>query len=68
MRPRRLQTGLERAEARIPIHRLVDDKAPADGEGFEPPVPFWGTAVFKTAAFDHSATHPIFLDLFPNTR
>jgi len=29
----------------------------ADGEGFEPPVPF-GTVVFKTTAFDHSATHP----------
>ncbi len=29
----------------------------ADGEGFEPPVPC-GTAVFKTAAIDHSATHP----------
>lgn len=30
----------------------------ADGEGFEPPVPC-GTAVFKTAAIVHSATHPI---------
>jgi hypothetical protein len=29
----------------------------ADGEGFEPPVPF-GTPVFKTGAIDHSATHP----------
>ena len=26
----------------------------AEGEGFEPPVPY-GTTVFKTAAFDHSA-------------
>ncbi len=26
----------------------------AEGEGFEPPVPF-GTTVFKTAAFDRSA-------------
>ena len=26
-------------------------------EGFEPPVPF-GTAVFKTAALNHSATPP----------
>ena len=30
----------------------------AEGEGFEPPVPL-GTAVFKTAAFDHSATPPV---------
>jgi hypothetical protein len=30
----------------------------ADGEGFEPPVPF-GTPVFKTGAIVHSATHPI---------
>ncbi len=29
----------------------------ADGEGFEPPEPF-GSAVFKTAAIVHSATHP----------
>ena len=29
----------------------------AEGEGFEPPVP-GGTAVFKTAAFVHSATPP----------
>ena len=27
----------------------------AEEEGFEPPVPC-GTTVFKTAAFDHSAT------------
>ena len=30
----------------------------AEREGFEPPVPFWGTAVFETAAFDHSAISP----------
>ncbi len=30
----------------------------AEGEGFEPPVPF-GTTVFKTAAFDHSANPPL---------
>ena len=30
----------------------------AEGEGFEPPVPC-GTAVFKTAAFVHSATPPL---------
>ena len=29
----------------------------AEKEGFEPPVPC-GTTVFKTAAFDHSATSP----------
>ena len=31
--------------------------AGAEEEGFEPPVP-WGTTVFKTAAFDHSAIPP----------
>ena len=30
----------------------------AEEEGFEPPVPF-GTAVFKTAALNHSATPPV---------
>ena len=30
----------------------------AEREGFEPPVPF-GTTVFKTAAFDHSAISPV---------
>ena len=29
----------------------------AEGVGFEPTVPF-GTPVFKTGAFDHSATPP----------
>ena len=29
----------------------------AEREGFKPPVPF-STAVFKTAAIDHSATFP----------
>ena len=29
----------------------------AENEGFEPPVPF-GTTVFNTAAFDHSANSP----------
>ncbi len=29
----------------------------AESEGFEPPVPF-GTMVFKTTAFDHSANSP----------
>ena len=29
----------------------------ADEEGFEPPEPL-GSTVFKTAAIDHSATHP----------
>ena len=30
----------------------------AEGEGFEPPVPF-GTTVFKTIAIDHSAIPPL---------
>ena len=30
----------------------------AEREGFEPPGPF-GPTVFKTAAFDHSATSPV---------
>ena len=30
----------------------------ADEEGFEPPEPL-GSTVFKTAAIDHSATHPV---------
>ena len=34
----------------------------ADGEGFEPPAPCDAT-IFKTVAFDHSATHPL-VDLF----
>ena len=34
---------------------------PTEGEGFEPPEPF-GSAVFKTAAIDHSATPPGFSD------
>ena len=31
----------------------------AEEEGFEPPVPRYGTTVFKTAAFDHSAIPPV---------
>ncbi len=34
----------------------------AEGEGFEPPEPF-GSTVFKTAAFDHSATPPVLISL-----
>ncbi len=30
----------------------------AEEEGFEPPVPLRGTAVFKTARFNHSRTPP----------
>ena len=30
----------------------------AEGEGFEPPVPFPATVVFKTTAIDHSAIPP----------
>ena len=31
----------------------------AEEEGFEPPVPQSGTAVFKTARFNHSRTPPL---------
>src|SRR4029077_1497238 len=30
----------------------------ADGEGFEPSVPFWGTHAFQACTIDHSVTHP----------
>ena len=36
----------------------LEARLSAEREGFEPPVPL-GTTVFKTAAFDHSATSPI---------
>ncbi len=39
----------------VELARTVDRAA--EEEGFEPPVPC-STAVFKTAAFDHSATPP----------
>lgn len=35
----------------------------AEGQGFEPWVPF-GTLVFKTSAFDHSATPPKEAELY----
>ena len=35
----------------------------AESEGFEPPEPFDST-VFKTAAFDHSASSPEFINLY----
>ena len=38
-------------------YETTRDRKKADGEGFEPPVPC-GTPVFKTGAFDHSATRP----------
>ena len=31
----------------------------ADGEGFEPSVPLWGTHAFQASPFDRSGTHPI---------
>jgi hypothetical protein len=41
------------------IGRLVrKNMKVAEGEGFEPPEPC-GSAVFKTAAIDHSATLPV---------
>jgi hypothetical protein len=36
----------------------MSDGVLADGEGFEPPDPF-GSTVFKTAALNRSATHPL---------
>ena len=39
----------------------------AEREGFEPPDPFEST-VFKTAAFDHSATSPIYRKPNLNTK
>ena len=30
----------------------------AEGRGFEPPIPVKGITVFKTVAFNHSATPP----------
>ena len=39
------------------FRRVVANAKVAEREGFEPPGPF-GPTVFKTAAFDHSATSP----------
>lgn len=39
----------------------------AEREGFEPPVPL-STAVFKTAAIDHSAISPVYCYAFSQTR
>ena len=38
--------------------RTPKKKSVAEGVGFEPTVPC-GTLVFKTSAFDHSATPPV---------
>ena len=32
----------------------------ADGEGFEPSVPFWSTHAFQACPIDHSGTRPFF--------
>ena len=53
-RPRGTSTSTNNA-------RMPAAKETAEGEGFEPPVPC-GTAVFKTAAFVHSATPPVGID------
>jgi hypothetical protein len=55
------------AEGRLeaPLGSQVSRRGKADGEGFEPPVPF-GTLVFKTSAFVHSATHPFARQRSPN--
>ena len=39
-------------------HEFREPLKVAEREGFEPPVPF-GTMVFKTTAFDHSAISPL---------
>ena len=49
-------------ESGLPVQRLFAQASEknmkmAEGEGFEPPEPC-GSAVFKTAAIDHSATLP----------
>ena len=41
-------------ECRTVVFRLM-----AEEEGFEPPVPFKGTTVFKTARFNRSRTPPV---------
>ena len=46
------------AGARGPAPPLRADPASAEGAGFEPAVRGCRTPVFKTGAFDHSATPP----------
>ena len=50
--------GRQAAASRLLAFLRLGLELTADGEGFEPPVPF-GTPVFKTGAIDHSATHPV---------
>jgi hypothetical protein len=50
--------GRKAAASRLLAFLRLGLELTADGEGFEPPVPF-GTPVFKTGAIDHSATHPV---------
>ncbi|CCC99320.1 protein of unknown function [Azospirillum baldaniorum] len=40
----------------------------AEGEGFEPSIPFWGIHTFQACAFDHSATPPQRPRLYPARR
>ena len=64
-RGRRASDGLRRGGRRA-RHRAAHDDGPprsggpdlAEREGFEPPVPTRGTAVFETAPFNHSGTSP----------
>jgi hypothetical protein len=51
---------------RWPLVGAIGDAA-ADGVGFEPTSPC-GLAVFKTAALNHSATHPAAAPLYPILR
>src|SRR5271156_625871 len=39
------------------IRKYLEIK-PADGEGFEPSVPFWSTHAFQACPIDHSGTRP----------
>ena len=61
---RRGKTPVARASYRIRLvtptsKRQTSFKDLADGEGFEPSVPLWGTHAFQASPFDRSGTHPI---------
>jgi hypothetical protein len=43
---------------RHPVNPGWTTPALADGVGFEPTRPLWSLPVFKTGAFNRSATHP----------
>ncbi len=55
-----MNVGTDRAHRAFQVFKRLEAKPlkiVAEREGFEPPDPFEST-VFKTAAFDHSATSP----------